>query len=460
MATTQDYVSAAGTEGNDYKGASFTDGAYTKATKTLTKAGAFTASKVNHYIYITGTHITSGYYKISDVSGAPNAVVLATEASSDGNDSTDVHCTQHDGTALLPWRSLQGAFDLLTRNTTDGNQVNLKAGTAQVNAAALSLTTFIAGGALSATAPLIVRGYTAAANDGGIGEIDCGGATMWASAYDYVIMADLDCHSFGDNAGVSLGGSCILFRCKVHKGASSPSAKNLVNLTNASRIIGCYIYDAGASTARGCNAGNTLVAYGNYIAIGSGVSGVAYALVAGTGNTISSNIIVCAHAGTTGLYIGIASVIANNVIYNTAAGTGDGVYLSNSTLTNTLLNNVIIGWSGAGGTAVDGANVGLIGFSGLYNNTANYALTDQAFIDLTASDVALGADPFTSAATGDFSLTAAGKAALRGLGWPAAYLGAHANTDGHITIGAVQYGEAEAGGGGMLVGNKRANKEG
>ena len=38
MAITQDYVSAAGTEGNDYKGASFTDGAYTSATKTLTKA--------------------------------------------------------------------------------------------------------------------------------------------------------------------------------------------------------------------------------------------------------------------------------------------------------------------------------------------------------------------------------------------------------------------------------------
>jgi hypothetical protein len=38
---------------------------------------------------------------------------------------------------------------------------------------------------------------------------------------------------------------------------------------------------------------------------------------------------------------------------------------------------------------------------------------------------------------------------LRGVGWPAAYLGAHASTDGHITIGAVQYGEAEAGGAGV-----------
>ena len=39
-----------------------------------------------------------------------------------------------------------------------------------------------------------------------------------------------------------------------------------------------------------------------------------------------------------------------------------------------------------------------------------------------------------------------GAAALRGLGFPGAYLGAHANTDGHVTIGPIQYGEAEAGG--------------
>jgi len=68
---------------------------------------------------------------------------------------------------------------------------------------------------------------------------------------------------------------------------------------------------------------------------------------------------------------------------------------------------------------------------------------------MTDNDVALAADPFTDAENGDFSLTTAGKAALRGQGWPGAYLGANAATDGHVTIGAIQYGEAEAGGGGF-----------
>ena len=42
----------------------------------------------------------------------------------------------------------------------------------------------------------------------------------------------------------------------------------------------------------------------------------------------------------------------------------------------------------------------------------------------------------------------AAKTALRSLGWPASYLGAHANTDPHITIGPMQYGPTPAAGGG------------
>ena len=38
--------------------------------------------------------------------------------------------------------------------------------------------------------------------------------------------------------------------------------------------------------------------------------------------------------------------------------------------------------------------------------------------------------------------------ALRSAGWPASYLGAHANTDPHITIGALQYGPTPAASGG------------
>lgn len=468
MAITQDYVSVTGVEGNDYKGASFTDGAYTSATKTLTKAGAFAATKVNHWLYLQsndGGSIVAGYYKVSDVTGAPNAVILATDAGA-GVDDDAAKCTQHTGTALLPWRSLQGAFDLCTRNATDGNQVNLLAGTAQVNAAALDLTTFIAGGALAAAGPLIVRGYTAAANDGGVGEIDCGGAAMWAAtSYDFIVLVDLEIHTFGDNNGVTLDFGCQVIDCEVHKGASTPSGKWLVYLVNDyCAAIGCHIHDGGTTSTGIYASGDGPLAMGNYVAnCTTGISGGN-----ADGFSITGNIVLITEAAGKGITIGGAASfwITGNAVYNTAAGTAEGISMGNSggRYAGVCINNIAVGWSGVGGIGIGSDTAGIyaymVGYNAFYNNTANFSISDTVFIDLTANDVTLAADPFTSAANGDFSLTAAGKTALRGLGWPAAYLGAHANTDGHITIGAVQYGEAEAGGGGMLVGNKRANKEG
>jgi hypothetical protein len=116
------------------------------------------------------------------------------------------------------------------------------------------------------------------------------------------------------------------------------------------------------------------------------------------------------------------------------------------------MNNIVCGFSGAGGKGIvagDLSYMAAIGYNAFYNCTSNYG-TCNTLYDLTAHDVSLAADPFTDAANGDFSLTTAGMAALRSLGWPASYLGAHANTDPHITIGALQYGPtpAAASGGG------------
>ena len=168
MAVTERYVDPAG--GNDYIGATFTDGAFTVADMTLTKTGAFTASKANHYLYLTDNgsgNVTAGYYKIASVTSA-NAVVLATSPKSGGTDPTDVKCTQAAGTALLPFHTVQGALDLTTRNATDGDRINVKAGTADTLNATLSYTTY---GTPVSGAILIIQGYTSTAGDGGIGEI-------------------------------------------------------------------------------------------------------------------------------------------------------------------------------------------------------------------------------------------------------------------------------------------------
>ena len=355
-----------------------------------------------------------------------------------------------DGTIGTPWKTLQKAFDTLVRNANDGNQVNLKAGTAHVNAAALDLTTFIAGGALAAVGPLIVRGYTAAANDGGMAEIDCGGATMFAAAtYDFVYLIDLEMHTFGNANGVVLDTHCMLFRCEVHRGASIPSNKFLVYIGTGTMVLGCYIHDAGELPSSPGAAiygfSNPAMIVGNYIANCNG------GIFGGYGWGIHNNVIYLNSTLGYGIQATYQAIVTGNTIYNAAAGTNYGINIPNSGGQLPVLNNIICGFSGAGGEGINTANLPLAGYNAFWNNTANYTVSDQRFVDLTANDVALGADPFTDAASGDFSLTAAAKTALAAKGWPLAYLGAHANTVPNLNIGPIQMAASSGGGGAVRI---------
>ena len=121
-----------------------------------------------------------------------------------------------------------------------------------------------------------------------------------------------------------------------------------------------------------------------------------------------------------------------------------------------FLNNIVVGFGGVGGIGMSVAGkAARVGHNAFYGNTVNVQVSGEIYDDLRSHDVALAADPFTNAAIGDFSLTAVAKALLRDVGWPEAYLGAHANTDGHVTIGPIQYGPAVTAGGGfpILVGS-------
>ena len=251
-----------------------------------------------------------------------------------------------DGAIGTPWKTLQWAFDHLTRNTTDGNQVNLKSGTPHVNAAALSLTTFIAGGALSLAAPLIVRGYTAAANDGGIGEIDCNGATMWAAAtYDYIILRDLKIHNGGDNNLVEMDDYCVVFRCEMHKGASSPSGKYLLSLDNGSKAIGCYLHDPGGGASRGINGSYGGMLYGNYVDMGASSTGTG--IYASDFTPLIGNIVVCGGVSQKAIYAPGTSPLNGNTCYSSVAATGIAITIGTSN-SSVVMNNIIVGWSGLG----------------------------------------------------------------------------------------------------------------
>lgn len=348
------------------------------------------------------------------------------------------------GTIGDPYGDLQYALDTQARDATNGDQFNIKAGTAEVLAASLTLATY---GTPTVAAPLVLRGYTTTADDGGEAEINCGGFTMFAGNYQNVLLVHLYCHTFGNNNGIALGKGEFaggLIACRVACGASTPAGKALVS--QAAQVTGCTIDGTGGSSMTGVSVSARVTAcFVRNVKVGITTADAA----------IDGNIILLTEAGGTGLMVWQvgARAINGNVVYSTVANTGVGMHVNDASgrLNTTLTNNIVCGFSGAGGRAVlfQGENRVVYGHNAYYNNTSEYASADGGpLLFELGGNVALAADPFVDAANGDFSLTTAAKAALRGVGWPAAYLGAHANTDGHITIGPIQYGEAEAGGGG------------
>lgn len=345
------------------------------------------------------------------------------------------------GTIGDPYGDLEYCLAQATHDATDGDQINIKAGTPEVLAAPLNPAAHF--GVAGVGNPTILRGYTAVANDGGMAEIDCGGhGSVLADALNYYLLADLEIHSPGDDEVWNTSAAeCAAYCCIFHKGASTPTGnKYLVNAPSAS-LIGCKIH---TSPRHGVYAANLIGCYVDAISNLAALFSRADGCIFRFGETWS-------YVQTTG-HMGY---VKNSIFYSTVAATRG---LAIAARGYEVLNNIFCGISGAGGEGVDlGADPYMIGYNAFYNNTATYTWgTYLPFIDLTANDVTLAADPFTDAANGDFSLTAAAKTALRGVGWPAAYLGAHASTDGHITIGAIQYGEAESsgGGGGPVIGSR------
>lgn len=336
------------------------------------------------------------------------------------------------GTLLDPFGDLQWALDHITRDATNGDQVNIKAGTAEVLAASLALTTY---GTPAAGAPLILRGYTSAAGDGGIAEINCNGVTFWAATnYPYWVLAELQIHNFGSNNGIaSSNGRILVYKCKIHKGASNPSGKYLLGLTGDftyNAVIGCHIYNAGTN---GTGLYTPGTCYGNYIY--NCPTGVKM----GVGSTVNNIFVDCVTYGVDVTNTG--GLIANNTFYSSSAAIGTAI---NGGTPYHILNNVIEGYSGTGGKGVAGASdIFTLGYNSTYNNATAKSVGD-VYIDLTANDVALAASPFTNSAGGDFSLNKAVTGCIENA-YPGAWYGP-ASTNNKMDRGAVQNGAGSSGG--------------
>lgn len=297
------------------------------------------------------------------------------------------------GTIGDPFGDEQYALDQVGtspgRNATHGDRFNTKSGTNEGLSAPLSLATY---GTPSFTAPLIFQGYTSAQGDGGVGVIDCNGNTVITNAGDCIHWIDME-----------------LF--------DGPAAGSLLTLAQYSAALRCYIHD---TTGHGINAASAhSKVVGNRLEdIGDATHSMI--LMAGGYSSVSKNYLL--HGGTRNCQHGIVStglglVVTDNIIsidgasngiaiqnYSnfvegngvlSAAGTGTGIVYSGSfnTIGLHLVNNVVEGFSGAGGKGIDcpldSTGGGIVGQNSLYDNTTDYTQNNEHILDLGDNEILL-----------------------------------------------------------------------
>lgn len=284
------------------------------------------------------------------------------------------------GTLGDPYGDLQYALNNVSRDTSNGDQINIKSGSAEVLAAQLSLVSY---GTPTAAAPLLFRGYSTAANDGGIGEISGNNGNFSLINSKYSSFVDLDMHSSG--TADLLGDGTLILNCKLHD-----SSSGIVKSTNAS-VIQCHIYDVGGSTVVGCKKvvnnyfDNTDTKSSTQIID----SYIANAVIAGNIFVIGS-----ANAVAIDVYDDFAYVSRNSILANGSSGTGIILNISREGII--FADNLIEGFSGAGGKGIDGEGHSegfhILAGNAVYNCATPYAnLADSLY---SVDNETLGATPF------------------------------------------------------------------
>lgn len=342
------------------------------------------------------------------------------------------------GTIGDPYGDLQYALDTMTRDSTNGDRINIKAGTDEILAAALNLTTY---GTPTEAAPLLLQGYTSTAGDGGFGGIDLNASyLLWASTiYDFIHHRHLIIHN-GGNDMINIRNGCSVFECELKDNATAN--KYAINLDQGGRVVGCYIHNCKGT---GIYFGSlSSIAYFNVIqsetnAFDNAMWSQNY------GNFFIGNHIILSGGGKGYFGYGDAGFFAHNVFYS-SSGTGTGIDLpSNDGFNTWILNNIFEGFSGAGGKGINSAAVtlGFVGYNAFYNNTTDQTLGDVLYDDRSGNDQSLASSALNSPGSLDFALSSLVKA----LGYPKAdIMGLYSGNRPYLDIGALQRQEPTSGG--------------
>ena len=340
------------------------------------------------------------------------------------------------GTSGNPWASLQHALDTISKGS-HGDQINLKAGTADTLSADLSLSTY---GNPTYLAPLIIRGYTSSADDGGIGEIDLNGANNIAFSgvsRSGVILKDLEIHGSTDTVGVSIPKWSTVDNVYFHDMSNTALGIYENTLVCCSRFEDIGTYGVQTEGADGEH-GNII---GNYFA--NGTKDFTAAIYCDNYSLTACRNIIYIDGTSDGIVVKFFGEVCHNSILSDG-GSGQGIRCDTSGESLRIWSNLIEGFSTSGGIGIDynSADQQMVVNNSAYNNLTDYG---TAALHVSDDNESLGSSPFAKSGSATyanrftyFSPNDVGN--VRG--------GAYGNTT--LDRGAVQH-EATGGGGGNKV---------
>lgn len=330
--------------------------------------------------------------------------------------------TTGTGAIGAPWKTVQKALDSITRDAVNGDQINVKAGGDDVlgGAAPLSLASY---GTPDSAAPLVIRGYSAAANDGGMGGIDANGWMLLTGAPNSVHFIDMHLHNSTQTL-LDLGNDIVLARCRIGAVSSVGGGEWAVKVAARLLMWDCEVYDCEVGVA----AGNGAIAF-------SAFRNVSKAAIQHT--ALQPLTVLGCSLQLVGAANGIEyrrSVILHNTIY-AAGGTGVGVGPYEADVFPLgIIGNYVEGLSGVGGVGIQVSADDVLGAwadNQVVNCATEWDLAGGVYADL-GGNVTPGASGLRDPVNEDYAATAA----LRGQGRPTTLRGT--NTPMRLNIGASQ----------------------
>jgi len=238
--------------------------------------------------------------------------------------------------------AIQHALDTITRSS-NGDRINVKSGTSDVLNEDLNLDNY---GYAANDGPLIIQGYQSEAGDGGQGGIDCA-ATYQLFLHsdtnaDNIFLIDLKIHNGPNNIEmISLNNGCMIHRCEI---TGCFNGGNFIHMN----LYGCFshnylhgVYGTVDLKASYC-VGNVFK-----------YNGMINRAITVYDDTFFINNFITVTMYTSGVVVfGRKVLIANNSILSDS-GTGSGIDWDAETEGGVIINNVIEGFSGSGGGAIN-----------------------------------------------------------------------------------------------------------